>query len=194
MKENLVISHEKYYTLPTPVFSYTKPSSGVHFILHILLSMGSFDTEIDLTLHETLRKSLRYTKLIGPSNEPDNLTRYSNNLLLKYFKEQIVTFPNSKHVLQTYIVQAADLFPSVILDNELTTSDLPSVQQSELFKDVNDRNTSFLGKMKENIIDAALKELGESTILHCDVPTKDDLLSATKDNPLSWDPVINFFL
>ena len=46
--------------------------------------------------------------------------------------------------------------------------------------------------MKENVIDAALKELGESTIIDCDVPTKDDLISATKENPLSWDPVINF--
>ena len=46
--------------------------------------------------------------------------------------------------------------------------------------------------MKENVIDAALKELGESTIIDCDVPTKVDLISATKENPLSWDHVINF--
>ena len=44
VKKNLVISHGKYYTLTTPVFSYTKSSSGVYFLLHILLSMGSFDT------------------------------------------------------------------------------------------------------------------------------------------------------
>lgn len=31
VKKNLVLSHDKYYTLPTPVFSYTKPSSGVQF-------------------------------------------------------------------------------------------------------------------------------------------------------------------
>ena len=138
VKKNLVISHGKYYTLPTPVFSYTKLSSGVQFLLHILLSMGSFDTKIDLTLHETLRESLRYAKLIGPSNEPDDLTRYSNDLMLKYFKEQIVTFPNSKYVLQSWIVQAADIFDSIIIDNELRTTDLPTVQQSEIFKVIND--------------------------------------------------------
>ena len=65
-KTNLLISHGPYYTLPTPVFSYTKPSNGAQFILHIMLSMGKFDTEIDLSLHPSLRESLRYTQLIGP--------------------------------------------------------------------------------------------------------------------------------
>ena len=106
-KKNLLISHTRFYTLPTPVFSYTKPSNGAHFILHIMLSMGKFDTEIDLTLHSTLQESLRYCQLIGPSDIREDLTQYSNELMLKYFKEQITTFPNSKHVLQSWIVKAA---------------------------------------------------------------------------------------
>jgi hypothetical protein len=60
VKSNLIISHGEYYTLPTPVFSYTKPSSGVNFLLHIMLSLGKFDTEIDLMLHSSIRNSLRY--------------------------------------------------------------------------------------------------------------------------------------
>ena len=50
----------EYYTLPTPIFSYTKPSSGVKLTLNILLSMGCFDADINLTLHSTLQDSLRY--------------------------------------------------------------------------------------------------------------------------------------
>ena len=42
---------------------------GNQFILHILLSMRRFETEVDLTLHESLRASLRYAKLIGPEND-----------------------------------------------------------------------------------------------------------------------------
>ena len=134
------ISHKQFYTLPTPVFSYTRPSNGAHFILHIMLSMGKFDTEIDLSLHPTLRDSLRYCQLIGPSDSPEDLTRYSNELMLKYFKEQVTTFPNSKHVLQSWIVKAAELFDSVIIENKLSTNDLPAVQQTALFNELDERN------------------------------------------------------
>ena len=38
-----------------------------------MLSLGKFDTEIDLTLHSTIRESLHYAQLIGPSDEPEDL-------------------------------------------------------------------------------------------------------------------------
>lgn len=101
VKENLLISRGPYYTLPTPVFSYTRPSNREQFILHITLSMGKFDTEIDLSLQHSLRDALQYCQLIGSLRDPDALTTYFNNLMSRYFKEQIVTFPNSKYVLQS---------------------------------------------------------------------------------------------
>ena len=192
VKNNLLISHGQFYTLPTPVFSYTRPSNGAQFILHLMLSMGEFDTEIDLSLHSSLRESLRYCKLIGPSDDPDDLTSYSNNLMVRYFEEQVVTFPNSKHVLQSWIVQAAELFDSVIIDNELTTADLPAVQQSTLFNEIEEKNQAFIEKVKSNVIDAALKELSQSTIQKCGIPSKDSLMACTKENPLAWDPFEKF--
>ena len=107
--------------------------------------------------------------------------------MLRYFKEQIVTFPNSKYVLQSWIVQAAELFDSIIIDNALTTSDLPAVQQCELFKEINEKNITFLEKVKSNIVDAALKELGQSTTQNCNVRTKEELMSATKEAPIVWE-------
>ena len=191
-KKNLLISHSRFYTLPTPVFSYTRPSNGAHFILHIMLSMGKFDTEIDLTLHSTLRESLRYCQLIGQSDLLEDLTRYSNELILKYFKEQITTFPNSKHVLQSWIVEAAQLFDSVIIDNELSTNDLPAVQQSALFNELDERNRVFLEEVRSNVIEVALNELGSQIIENCKISKKEDLMSCSKECPLTWDPVDHF--
>lgn len=65
MKWNLLYDDENRH-IPIPVFSYVKPTMGPRFILHILLSLGEFDTELDLILHQTLRDSLIYAKLIGP--------------------------------------------------------------------------------------------------------------------------------
>jgi hypothetical protein len=95
-------------------------------------------------------------------------------------------------VLQSWIVQAAEIFDSVIIDNELTTVDLPAVQQSILFNEINEKNQSFLRDVKSKVIDAALKELGQETIENSQIPTKNELMTLTKDNPMEWDPVENF--
>lgn len=64
-----------------PVFSYIKPTTGFQFIHHVLLSIGCFDTEVDLILHPGLREAFCYAKLIRSSNERNDLERYSNKLL-----------------------------------------------------------------------------------------------------------------
>ena len=105
--------------------------------------MGKFDTEIDLTLHSSLRESLCYVQLIGPSGEPDDLIQYSNELILIYFKEQIVTFPNTRHALQSWILDAAELLYNVIIINVLWISDLPAVQQSALYRESDGKMINF---------------------------------------------------
>ena len=89
-------------------------------------------------------------------------------------------------------MQASELFDSVIIDNELTTLDLPAVQQSILFYKINERNDALLHDVKSKVIDAALKELGHDTIQNSKIPTKDKLMASTKDNPVEWDSVENF--
>ena len=85
--------------LPISVYSYLKPTLGVQFIHHVMLSLGRFATEIDLTMQPTIRESLRYAKLIGPSNDKDELEKYSNQLLHLWIKEQLQYFPIGRKVL-----------------------------------------------------------------------------------------------
>lgn len=41
------------------------------------------------------------------------------------------------------------------------------MQQTALFNELNDRNKTFIEKVKYNIIDATLNELGKHTIENC---------------------------
>ena len=59
--------------LPVLVFSYINPTTGPHFILHILISMGNFSTEIDLTHHATIIECLRSENLIGELDDDHSL-------------------------------------------------------------------------------------------------------------------------
>ena len=49
--------------------------------------MGYFSTEVNLILHQSLREAFYYAKLIGPSNNPDDLQMYSNQLLYRWIEE-----------------------------------------------------------------------------------------------------------
>ena len=58
MMKNLIQDDSKISAhLPITGFSYIKPTIGFQFIHHILLSMGCFDTEVDLILHPSLREA-----------------------------------------------------------------------------------------------------------------------------------------
>ena len=54
-EKNLIDDDNGFEHLPIPVYSYLNPSMGVQFILHIMISMGHFATEIDMTLHASIR-------------------------------------------------------------------------------------------------------------------------------------------
>ena len=53
--------------LPIPVYSYQRPDMGVQFLLHILLSMGRFSTEIDLFWFQV---SISHKKIFGTGEVP----------------------------------------------------------------------------------------------------------------------------
>ena len=86
-KERLKFYHEellyddKKRHLPISVYSYARPMSATQFILHLLLSLGHFVTEVDLLLHVTIIESLRQAKLICPSDDLELLQQYSDELL-----------------------------------------------------------------------------------------------------------------
>ena len=130
--------------LHIPVFSYIKPTMRRQFLLHLLLLMGNFSTEIDLSLHENLRRSFRYTKLMGPGDDEESLQTYSNHLLKRFIEEQLVCFPNSKRVIDSWIIDAGKLLDEVIVHNNIPISDMPPVQQTAFFSDCKEKGGNTL--------------------------------------------------
>ena len=189
-QKNLVVDEDEK-NLPVPVFTYIKPQMGHQFILHILLSLGRFETEADLTLHRTLRDSLRYAKLIGDRNDESSLRQYSNQLLKKFIEDQLIYFPNSYRTLDTYITYAAHLFDDIIIKNEIPITDLPPVLQSNLFESVDIKIINFWNDRKLSFVKAALTELRFSIEL-CEIPNEIDLINSSKSDPLDWNPINTF--
>ena len=110
----------------------------IQFLLHIMLSMGQFRTKIGLITHTTLQEILHYAKLIGPYDEHDEIRWYSNDLQRKFIREQLSLFPNSKMVIDGWIIISGELFDSIINNREIMITDMLSVQQNKLFANMED--------------------------------------------------------
>ena len=75
--------------LPIPVFSFISPTISTSFLLHIMLSMGRFETEIDLLTHGSIKECLRYCRLIGENDDDESLATYAEVLTKRFIEEQM---------------------------------------------------------------------------------------------------------
>ena len=188
--ELIYFDDEKH--LPIPVYSYIKPTMGSRFILHIMLSMGRYDTEYDLNLHRSLRESLRHCELIGDSNEPDELEKYSDQLLCRYIVEQLVYFPNGASVTDKWILNAKHIFDDVIIYDRLSHLDIPPLLQADLYVEKSEQVNKLFDDFKKGIISAAFGEMRDTKDLH-NIPSEEELMNVTsRENALDWDALENF--
>ena len=56
--ENIFISKSNGNLLPIPVLSDISPHNTIHFLIHVILSIGSYETEIDALNHPSFRSCL----------------------------------------------------------------------------------------------------------------------------------------
>lgn len=174
--------------LPVYVFSQIRPTGGINFILHILLSMGRFTTEIEMTVHQSLRECLRQAKLIGPLTDTDSLQQYSNTLLRRYISEQLKYFSNSRRLIMHWIDVAAAVFDSVILHDEIPVTEMPPVQLTSILAIRELAEEKFLQDMKLKLGTAVLKEIGHHSTSEI-IPNVQDIMAASKNNPMEWNPI-----
>ena len=64
MPSKLFLFEDSGADLPVPVFSSMTPHDPVPFLLHVMLTLGEFDTELDPWMHQTMRESLVAANLV----------------------------------------------------------------------------------------------------------------------------------
>ena len=187
--QNNLLFEEKL-KFPIPVYSYIRPSTQHQFILHLLLSLGRYETEIDLVRHASLRDAFRYAKLIGNNNDEESLLKHSDNIFVRFIEEQLVYFPNSRQIIDTWIQSTGELLDEVIINDNIPITEMPSVQLTSILKSVDEKCVSVVNKLKKEVVSSALKELDGSSEA-CNIPRLNDFLEAKKSSPLEWNACHN---
>ena len=96
--------------LPIPVPTPVGPQNAHSFVVHVVLSLDKYTTEIDVLHHPSPRTCLQKARLIGTETDAHSLQEYVDKLMLNYIENQLVYYPNSLRATAGFIEMADRLF------------------------------------------------------------------------------------
>jgi hypothetical protein len=160
-----------------------KPKNATRFLVHILLSMGQFETEFELLSEANMRAAFTKCSLFTNSVIREEQHESFLGLLKKYITEELAFYPVSTRSFDYYLVQAKQIFYDVLLEENMPTYQLAPVLFTSIRAEWTETIQKEIARRKEIHVDVCLKELHHLPGL----PTKNELMNlVSKDNPHSW--------
>lgn len=174
-------------SLPVPVFSNVSPANSSQFLLHMMLVLGNVQTELELKTKKSMKNCFAEIGLIPDSHldSTEHLKRYTNTLLRKVIIEVFSVYPITMRKMQRYIITTKRLLLSILLDDEIPLAELPPSILTELLFEKNEE----IQKQWEEYTSTQLDVMYETLPTLEALPKKSDVLMATKQNPIHWDPL-----
>ena len=159
------------------------------FLVQILLSLGSFETEYELMLSGSLKKAYELAQLYDPSRPNESV----DQLLRLYVMKQLRTYPGSHHQFDRNLVLADSLFRELLIGDHENNQGVPSVLHTHIQEE-----TTALGvpciTMRENTERPITVEQGTNTIVGVDpeliISTFNDVVAnggKAGNQPELWD-------
>lgn len=178
------------YDLPIPVYSSITPNNPSDFLLHIMLVLGQFETELDLRLQPTIREGLIASNLIGTETDCDSLRDYSRQLLKRVINEVLPIQPLKMGRFGDCIVKAKHVLDSVILNDDIPITEIPPCILSELL-DGKDKELSLFWSQKMSDQLDAIYQSPLASMEH--IPQIDDVkLACSQRYALDWNQLASF--
>jgi predicted GIY-YIG superfamily endonuclease len=122
--------------LPVIWYDPIPPTQGHRFLVHLLLTMGEFDNEVNLMSHQNMRECCTYARLIPNnfSSQTDLLEKACKDLLKRYVLEQLIYQPCGTKQFDRFLVAAFQALRGAILFNELHFREMPAFLYSQLVR------------------------------------------------------------
>ena len=128
-------------------FSKIYPSDAGKFLIHLLLSMGDFETELDLFSCTSLLDSFKKAGLWTESSVRQNIIK----LTKKYILEEAQFLPGSTRMFNKNVVQCFQTLTEFFENGSIDYVELPRVLLSSVQAAVNDKVDVFLKQTRVNI-------------------------------------------
>jgi hypothetical protein len=185
--DNNYVKNTREDHLPIAVFSKVSPRRALPFLLHVMLVLGKYETELEIKREVTILDSLCRVKLIDEEAKENReiLEKAVDTLLLRIIKEIFVLQPLTMKRLDEFITETDELLRGVILNDAIPTKELPPCILTELYASRKDLLEKEWTERRGFQVDAMLMNVNGVD----GVPTKDLLMEATKSKTIKWDPL-----
>ncbi|KAF4714116.1 hypothetical protein FOZ62_022488, partial [Perkinsus olseni] len=166
------------------VLSNPLPRYADRFLIHIILSMGRYETEVGVFDVANLRQSFQEAQLIADAEHPT--VQEKNLILRRYILEQLLYMPGGTVSFDRHLVHANNALHSLLIEGELQFFATPLVLRYELVRQAVEAIHQRQRDTRKNFAEA-LHYLGNPIN---GLPPVDDLVNATLQDPLPWVPVL----
>lgn len=186
-KSSLFIEPDNGEDLPIAVFSKISPKRASQFLLHLMLVLGEFATELDFKAEPSMKAALAKTKLIPSENLDckEALKSYSTALMRRIVNEVLPYQPLTMKKVDEFIVTAKTLLDSVLLEDAIPITDLPPSVLTEVLNGKDEEMQREWAERQSQQLDVMLDNLRGVQ----GIPSKEEVLAATKTKPHSWNPM-----
>jgi hypothetical protein len=167
--------------LPTVWMDSVRPTRTNHFLIHILLSMGSFVDEYSLFCHPTLRECFIYARLLDPL-APDHSAKV---LTKQYILDQLSRLPAGTPTFDRYVVAAYRSFLTLFESNQMFSDDIPPVLYCHLRNVTSDKIENYHSTLRQNLAKSLTQKLTAAGIPN--VPSADQCVAAKLGSPCPFD-------
>ena len=82
--------------------------------------MDGYETEVDMKMQRILINALRYAEFIGTDDYKESLKQYSRLIFQRFIEEKLVHSSNLIRKIYIFIINTAQLFDDVIMNDSIT--------------------------------------------------------------------------
>ena len=187
MIETLVDSSYTGDHLPVVVHQGIRPSLGGRFLVSVLLSLGCFDTELELWDGTCWLDFFVNAHLLSPRCRGFNRVGRSratsdeiDDILKRYILEQLMYLPGGTKSFDYYCLTAASVLEEALLRNQLPCDDLSPCLYTQLRRDCTDKLLSARDDLRHSVIETAYHGTPEQSV----EGGVDAIVGATRAHPL----------
>ena len=140
--------------VPIPIWPCIKPKRVHKFLVHLVLSLGRFETEMDLWNAGSIAEVFYNAKLLPRNPLEEGLpTQDEVDLIIKkYVDQQLFYTPCSKSDLQKFVMSAEEILCRSLMENFVIDFGMSSCLYTSLYYDMNEKYNDYLVILKEELV------------------------------------------
>jgi predicted GIY-YIG superfamily endonuclease len=184
-KTNLIGPAQAASNVDRPVVWYNsvKPTHTNRWLVHLLLSMGEFDNEMNLLGYGDIVDCFVRAKLIGV----DPRTHETDVRLLakRYILEQLVFLPGSTRQFDKHVIAAHQTLHQALIHRQLPLDEMPPALYTHLVAVSDAKARDHMQKMRTSLSETVVSELRNKRIAQMPADCN-ALIHATVESPLDF--------